>query len=103
MKKALLAVSIFLLNGIMAYSQTTATDFTAADCSAVNHSLFTELNAGKVVVLVWVMPCGACVSDAKAGYDAAQSFAISNPGKVLYWMSDDAGNTACSSLSSWAG
>lgn len=102
MKKILLSISFLLLNGLLAIGQTTATDFTASDCSSGSHTLFTELNAGKIVVLVWVMPCGACISDAKAAYDAAQSFATSNPGKVLYWMSDDAGNSTCSSLSSWA-
>ncbi len=102
MKKLLLPISIVLLGCITAKAQTTGTDFTASDCSSTSHTLFTELNAGKVVVLVWVMPCGACISDAKAGYDAAQSFATSNPNKVLYWLVDDAGNTTCSSLSSWA-
>ena len=102
MKKILLSALTLLLPGIIAFSQTTATDFTATDCSSVSHTLFTELNAGKVVVLVWVMPCGSCISDAKAGYDAAQSFATSNPGKVLYWLSDDVGNTTCPTLSAWA-
>lgn len=101
MKKLILSASILLLSG-MAIGQTTATDFTASDCSSGSHTLFTELNSGKIVVLVWVMPCGACISDAKAAYDAVQSFATSNPGKVIYWLSDDAGNTTCSSLSSWA-
>jgi len=102
MKKLILSASFLLLNGIMAIGQTTATDFTASDCSSGSHTLFTELNSGKVVVLVWVMPCSMCISDAKAAYDAVQSFATSNPGKVIYWLSDDAGNTSCSALSSWA-
>jgi hypothetical protein len=101
MKKWLL-LPAFLPSAFISFGQTTATDFTAADCSSVSHNLFTELNSGKVVVLVWVMPCASCISDAKGAYDAVQSFATSNPGKVLYWMSDDQGNTACSSLSSWA-
>lgn len=95
-------MSFLLLNGILAIGQTTATDFTATDCSSGSHTLFTELNSGKIVVLVWVMPCGMCIGDAKAAYDAVQSFATSNPGKVIYWLSDDAGNNTCSSISSWA-
>jgi Secretion system C-terminal sorting domain len=102
MKKILVALSTLTIGLASANAQTTATDFTASDCASGSHNLFTELNNGKVVVLVWVMPCGTCISDAKAGYDAAQSFATSNPGQVLYWMADDAGNTTCGSLSSWA-
>lgn len=103
MRKVILSASLLALTGIAAVGQTTATDFTASDCSSVSHSLFTELNSGKVVVLVWVMPCAACISDAKAGYDAMQSFATSHPDKVLYWLTDDNGSTSCSVLSSWAG
>jgi hypothetical protein len=102
MRKILLLAIPFILNGATAICQTTATDFTATDCSSTSHTLFTELNAGKIVVLVWVMPCASCISDAKAGYDAVQSFATAHPNKVLYWMADDAGNTSCSALSSWA-
>ena len=102
MKKLILPLLFLLTGGITVNGQTTATDFTATDCSSTSHTLFTELDGGKVVVLVWVMPCATCISDAKAAYDAVQSFATSNPGKVLYWMSDDAGNTSCTSLNSWA-
>jgi hypothetical protein len=102
MKQISLILSALCFGIFTSFAQTTAPDFTATDCSSVSHNLFTELNSGKVVVLVWVMPCGNCISDAKAGYDAVQSFATSYPGKVLYWMSDDAGNTTCSSLSGWA-
>jgi hypothetical protein len=80
----------------------TAKDFTAPDCSATSRNLFTELNAGKIIVMVWVMPCGSCISDAKASYDAVQSFATSNPGRVLLWLADDNGGTSCSNLASWA-
>lgn len=82
-------------------AQTTATNFTAQDCSSTNRTLFTELNNGKIVVLVWVMPCGSCVNGAKAAYNAAQSFATSHPGKVLYYMADDLGDATCSDLSTW--
>ena len=102
MNKTLLLLLVLLLNGLPALGQTNATDFTAVDCSSVSHTLFSELDAGKVVVLVWVMPCGTCISDAKASYDASQSFASSNPGKILYWMSDDNGNNSCASVAGWA-
>ena len=100
MKKNLLILllSFIAFNG---FSQTTATDFTQLDCNQVSHNLFTELNAGKVVVITWVMPCYLCVDGANAGWQAAQTFATSNPGKVLYYLVDDFGDNTCSDLSAW--
>ncbi len=94
-------ITFFILAAKLCFSQT-ATDFTANDCAGKSHNLFAELNSGKIIVLVWVMPCGTCISDAKAGYDAAQSFATSNPGRVVYWLADDYGNYSCANLTSWA-
>ena len=87
---------------IAANAQTTAPDFTATDCNGMSHNLYTELAAGKVVVLTWVMPCGSCVSGGNAAENAYESFATSHPGKVEFWMIDDFGDTPCGSLSSWA-
>lgn len=83
------------------YAQT-AVDFTAVDCGGATRNLFTELDNGKIVVLVWVEPCVGCISDAQAAYKAVQSFASSNPNKVLFWLSDDVGDTPCATLNSWA-
>ncbi len=101
MKKLLITASLLLATFGMTNAQTTATNFTAQDCSSTNRTLFTELNNGKIVVLVWVMPCGSCINGAKAAYNAAQSFATSNPGKVLYYLADDLGDATCSDLSTW--
>ncbi len=76
----------------------TATDFTVDDCAATSHTLFTELDAGKIVVLCWVMPCGACSSGgtmAEATVDG-----IGNP-NVLFYVVDDLANTGCAALDSW--
>ncbi len=78
---------------------TNAVDFTATDCASNSHNLFTELNAGKVVVICWVMPCGACISSAST--DANTVVGLSNP-NVVFYLVDDAGNTSCSTLNSWA-
>lgn len=101
MKKILIAVSLILASFGMTNAQTTATNWTAQDCGSTNRTLFTELDNGKIVVLVWVMPCGSCVNGAKAAYNAVQSFAASNPGKVLYYLADDLGDASCSDLSTW--
>lgn len=98
MKKQLLSLLFAMFVGIAAFSQTVP-DFTATDCSGNSHNLYTELNAGKVIVLVWVMPCGACTGPALTAYNIVQSYANPN---VVYYLIDDAANTSCTSLSSWA-
>ncbi|MDX2001828.1 MAG: T9SS type A sorting domain-containing protein [Chitinophagales bacterium] len=100
MKKVLFTIAVIC--SLSAAQAQTAPDFTASDCSSASHSLYTELAAGKTVVITWVMPCGSCVNGGKAAQNAVASYNTSNPGKVVYWMIDDLGDTPCPSLSSWA-
>lgn len=102
MKKSIVTLALLVSGSLATSAQTTATDFTATDCSGNVHTLFSDLNSGKIVVMVWVMPCGSCISDAKAAYDAVQTFATSHPGKVLYYLADDFGDSNCATLTSWA-
>jgi len=99
--KKLIPFAFLLSMTISAYCQTTATDFTATDCAGNSHNLFSELNSGKVVVLIWVMPCGACISDALTAQTEVQNALTANPGKVLYYLADDFGTTSCLTLNSW--
>jgi len=85
-----------------AYAQTTATDFTTNDCNGISHSLFDELDNGKVIVIAWVMPCAPCATFAGYASDAVQSFATSHPGIVKYYLADDYANSTCSYLAGWA-
>eukprot|EP01012_Entosiphon_sulcatum_P032461 TRINITY_DN41284_c0_g1_i1.p1 TRINITY_DN41284_c0_g1~~TRINITY_DN41284_c0_g1_i1.p1 ORF type:complete len:258 (-),score=52.50 TRINITY_DN41284_c0_g1_i1:283-1056(-) len=100
MKKFFIAASLMLATSA-SFAQTNATDWTATDCSSTSHNLFTDLNSGKIVVMVWVMPCGSCINGATAAYNAYQSFATSNPGKVVYYLSDDMGDASCTDLNTW--
>lgn len=100
MKKHLLT-AILSVAALMGVAQT-ATNFTCNDCAATSHDLFSELNTGKVIVLTWVMPCGACVSASLTTYNVVQSFQSSNPNTVYMYLCDDYGNSACSSVNSWA-
>ncbi len=100
MKKQILSL-LFVAFSIMIMAQTNATNFIANDCSGVSHELFKELEAGKVIVLVWVMPCGACTGPAITAYNIVKDFQVSNPNKVFYYMVDDYANTNCQSLGSW--
>ncbi len=101
MKKRLLALAIILANGFYGHSQTTATDFTANDCNGISHHLFAELDAGNIIVVSFVMPCGLCVGPTLSANNVANSYSTTHPGRVFFYVSDDAANTACTTLSSW--
>lgn len=85
----------------MLLSQTTATDFTVNDCGGNSHNLFSELDAGKIIVIAWVMPCGSCAAPSLAAYNAVQSYSSSNPDQVYFYLVDDFANTSCATLTSW--
>lgn len=78
-----------------------ATNFTCNDCSGGSHDLFTELDAGKVIVLCWVMPCSTCIPNSKTTFNVVKTYQATNPNRVFYYLCDDLANTACSSLDSW--
>lgn len=98
--KKLVISAISILTVSLTYAQT-ATDFTANDCAGTSHHLFAELDAGKIIVAAFVMPCGSCAAPSLAAYNAVQSYATSNPGTVLFYLVDDAANTSCPTLSAW--
>lgn len=79
----------------------TATNFNCNDCAGNNHDLFTELDAGKVIVIAWVMPCSSCLPPTLTASNIVQSYASSNPGQVFLYVVDDYANTNCTSLGSW--
>lgn len=101
MKRKLLVSFSLLISGILAFGQTTATDFTVNDCSGTSHHLFGELDAGKVVVIAFVDPCASCIAPSGTALGIVQSYASSNPGRVIYYLADDLANTSCSTLTSW--
>ena len=102
MKRILLINALVCFSIAITFAQSTATDFTTADCNGVTHNLFDSLDAGNVIVICWVMPCNPCATYAEYASDAVQSFAISHPGRVKYYLADDYANNTCSSLTGWA-
>lgn len=80
----------------------TATDFVTNDCDNNPHHLFAELDAGKVVIIAWAMPCGSCIGPILSAYNISQTFAASNPGKILFYLADDYANSSCNLLINWA-
>lgn len=85
-----------------AFGQSTATDVTVTDCSGNSHNLFNELDAGKIIVVGWAMPCGACASPLLNVHNTILSYQMSNPGMIEFWLNDDYANTSCQSLTGWA-
>jgi Secretion system C-terminal sorting domain len=102
MKKTIPFIFLLLLNSISSISQTTATDFNIASCSGTSHHLFAELDAGKVVVISFIEPCGSCIAPSLTAYSAVLGYATTNPDKVVFYISDDLANSSCGTLQSWA-
>ncbi|HQI46179.1 MAG TPA: hypothetical protein PLC59_08990, partial [Bacteroidales bacterium] len=101
MKRNIL-ISILIFFTVFSFAQTTAVNFICNDCKGTSHNLFTELDDGKVIVLVWVMPCATCISPSRSAYDAVQTYSSSHPGRVKFYLADDYVNTSCNTLTTWA-
>jgi hypothetical protein len=80
----------------------TAVNFTCNDCFGANHDLFSELDAGKVIVICWVEPCGGCSDASLIASSLVESFHENYPDKVYMYLADDYADTDCASLISWA-
>jgi hypothetical protein len=99
MKRILLVIAILSIR--MAGFSQTAVNFIGNDCAGTAHNLFTELDAGNIIVLSFVMPCVGCIAPAQNALYTAQSFGSSYPGRVVFYVVDDDGGTPCSTLITW--
>ena len=97
--RILLIILICLNLGTKA--QGVATNFVVPDCDGKNQNLFSELDGGKVVVLIWVMPCATCINGALTAQTEVQSALASHPGKITFYLSDDFANNSCQTLKTW--
>ena len=100
MKKIRILI-LCVLCSICTFAQNTATNFVTDDCSGVTHNLFDSLDAGNIIVIAWVMPCGPCATYAYEAYSAVQYLAPSYPGKIDFYLVDDFANTSCVNLVGW--
>ena len=101
MRKSLFGIFFTLIVSNLLFSQNTATDFTTEDCNGIMHNLYDSLDAGNIIVIAWVMPCGPCSTYAYPAYSAVQSFNTSHPEKIDFYLVDDYANTNCVSLVNW--
>lgn len=85
-------------------AQTTAFDWTRSECStAENINLSNELDAGKVVVLDFVMipNCGWCIWAGKYLKEVVAPFATSHPGRVKVFSIGFDDTYTCQQLVAW--
>lgn len=85
MKKLLVLAATMVAGISAATAQTTAMNFTQTDCSGTSHTLFTDLNAGKVVIMEWYMgpSCQPCKTAAQQIEGLKSSLLQSYPCKVM--------------------
>src|SRR5688572_14430537 len=76
---------VFVLSASIAFAQnpTVAMDFTANDCDGASHNLFSDLDAGNVVLMEFIMldPCLSCVKARESLQPMFQQFEASHPGR----------------------
>lgn len=91
---ALLAVNV---NG-----QATAMDFQQDDCQGSSHHLFTELDAGKVTILEFVMlNCAPCIVGTNALQGITAEYEISHPGRVQIYSFGFLNSYTCEQIVAW--
>ena len=103
MKKLLLLAATALISAGALNAQTTAMDFTQMDCSGTSRNLFTDLNAGKVVIMEWYMgpSCQPCKDAAKEIEGLKTKLLATYPGKVMSYAWGFQDSYTCSATQSW--
>jgi hypothetical protein len=103
--KIYLLLFTFLLSGLFSLSarcQETAMDFTQDDCEGSSHHLFTELDAGKVIILEYVMlNCAPCINGTKALENITAPYEISHPGRVRIYSFGFLNSYTCEQIVAW--
>ena len=103
MKKLLLSAITAIACTVSVNAQTTAMDFTQTDCNGNAHTLFTDLNAGKVVIMEWYMgpSCQPCKDAAKEIEGMKTKLLQTYPGKVMSYTWGFQDSYTCSATQSW--
>jgi len=83
-------------------SQTTAMDFEQAECEGASHHLFTELDAGNVVILEFVMlNCAPCIVGTKALESITAPYENSHPGRIHIYSFGFLNSYTCDQIFGW--
>ena len=98
-----IAAAAFLgFSAISSNAQTIAMDFNTTDCNGSPTSLFSDLDAGKAVILFYYMPsCGSCPPPAQKIQAMANNINAAHPGMVKAYAFPFNNTTPCSYSQTW--
>lgn len=97
-----LSAAVFTLLTFLGNSQTTAMNFSGPDCSGNNVDLFSDLDAGKAVMLIFYMPnCGSCPPVASKMQTMANNINSTHPGLVKAYAFPYQNSTTCAYSAGW--
>lgn len=97
-----LATASFAMLAFLGFSQTTAMNFSGQDCNGNNVDLFSDLDAGKAVMLIFYMPnCGSCPPVASKMQTMANNINATHPGLVKAYSFPYQNSTTCTYSSNW--
>lgn len=101
MKKQLLSVVALMCISFYTFSQTTAQDWTKTDCDNNSHTLFSELDNGKICVMLFpMMGCGSC--SFAGGYIQQIYEDYQATGLVNVYAIGYSDSYTCSQMQNWA-
>lgn len=102
MKKIITLSVLTLCFGSFGFGQTTAMNFSGMDCNGNSVDLFSDLDAGKAVMLIFYMPnCGTCPPVASKMQTMANNINATHPGLVKAYAFPFQNSTPCSYSSNW--
>ena len=102
MKKSIILSIALMFVFTISKAQTTAMQFSGLDCNGSSVNLFSDLDAGKYVILHFYMPsCGSCPPPAQKIRTMANNINASHPGKVKGYAFPYQNSTTCTYSSSW--
>jgi hypothetical protein len=104
MKQGFFVYALFalILFSAQSFGQSTAMDFTQDECQGNPHQLFTELDAGKVIILEYVMlNCAPCITGTKALENIIKPYENSHPGRVHIYSFGFLNSYTCEQIVAW--
>jgi len=97
-----LTLIIALTISLPSRCQETAMDFTQEECGGTSHHLYADLDAGKVVILDFVMlNCAPCIVGTNALEEITATYENSHPGRVHVYSFGFLNSYTCEQLIAW--